>query len=114
MQDRHTLTHTLERRQSERYVIEHRDTMTLVEGNEAKICRVGDVSASGARILVEDPPAVGQETYLQCPEGGALPVTVIRHTSDGVGVRFSDPWATAAFWYGRIKRRIRHAFDHAA
>ncbi len=96
-----------ERREHSRYDLEDIGVLTLVDGKEGALCRLGDVSAAGARLVVNRRPDTGSRLYLQSPEAGALPLEVVRHTSDGVGVRFSDPWATAAFWYGRLKRKLR-------
>ncbi len=98
-----------DRREFDRYKLEHWDSLSLIHGKNAYSCHLVDVSASGAQVEVDARPPVGTLVYLQCPVGGAVPATVMRTFPSGVGVQFDDKWATAAFWYGRMSRKPQWA-----
>jgi hypothetical protein len=60
-----------------------RSTMVLADGT-AVICRIVDMSLSGAAVACEQPPAVGSLITL-----GKTPSRVVRHIEGGIAVEFT-------------------------
>ena len=54
---------------------------------------VGDLSASGALILVKDPPSVGSKAELWIEDYGPIAIEVMRAGAYFCGVSFTDPAA---------------------
>lgn len=99
-----------ERRSHARYALEDGERLRLVVGLHGAACALGDVSASGVKVLV--PPgafpglAVGDAAVLCCPDGGTVPADVVHLTDDAVGLRFHESWIAAVFWYRRILAKL--------
>ena len=66
-------------------------TNLQLDDGEVRQCRVLDVSLSGASVYMENKPDLGTSVVL-----GRLRGTVIRHHSEGIGIKFTDIQGTAA------------------
>ena len=71
-----------ERVYNRRHLENARSAMTLMDGRRF-VCAVTDLSMSGAGVTTASRPEIGARVYL-----GRVLCEVMRHTDDGLGVRF--------------------------
>jgi hypothetical protein len=73
-----------------------RPCLIIIDG-AARQAALRDISGSGARLDLTDPPAIGTPVALRHPEAGEIAAQVAGHRADGVLLAFDGSEAAVAF-----------------
>lgn len=81
-----------EQRKAARIIPVHRDVRLSLQGTGMAEAFIADLSMTGAALILDKRPRVGAAVTV-----GKRYATVVRHTSDGVGVAFRLPFGPLTF-----------------
>jgi hypothetical protein len=103
---RQTPPNGIERRRHKRVPLLH--SATLHDGEQLIDCIIHDISVSGARLDVSQPPALPEALTLDIPEAGPLSGRIVWREGGQAGFEFLDERAV-------VKSRIKAAWgNHGA
>lgn len=109
---RRSLGRAEENRLHKRVVPRSRNAILILGANDRQSCRIKDMSPSGAAIVADVRPPIGNLLAI-----GAVPARVSRHSDDGFGVRFLETHPMAELekllTTGMAAQRLRGAVNAA-
>jgi hypothetical protein len=92
----HDVDSGAERRQHERSTLLY--SCSLYDGENTVDCVIKDISASGARLMVEKRLAAQQEFILDIDGVGLFPSRIVWQSGDHAGIRFLNDTSQVKSW----------------